>query len=139
MSSITRCAASLCLFGDDLVPEEISRLLNHPPNQAWMKDYQFTTSTDVVVRKTGAWILDATPSESGNVDAQIAELFVHADVETDVWLSLADKFDIEIIVAGLWARGTKAFRYRPRPCSFWAKVISSSQSSFTHPTINVTA
>ena len=114
MSSITRCAASLCLFGDDLVPEEISRLLNHPPNQAWMKDYQFTTSTDVVVRKTGAWILDATPSESGNVDAQIAELFVHADVETDVWLSLADKFDIEIYCGWFMGEGNESVSISPK-------------------------
>ena len=36
MGFINRCEASLRLFGDDLIPEEVCRLFGHFPSQAWM-------------------------------------------------------------------------------------------------------
>lgn len=97
MGLINRCTASLRLFGDDLIPEEVCRLVGHFPSKAWMKGYQYTTSSGgTVVRKTGAWILDADPSETGDFDGQISQLLAQIPIGTDIWLSLGNRFEIDI-------------------------------------------
>jgi hypothetical protein len=62
MATINRCKAALRIFGDELVPEELSRLFNHFYTKAWIKGYKYSTSSGAVVaKKTGAWILEAEP------------------------------------------------------------------------------
>ena len=62
-----------------------------------MKGYKYSTSSGaVVLTKTGAWILEAEPSETGDVDDQIAQLLSHTNVSLDVWASLAKKFEMDI-------------------------------------------
>lgn len=62
-----------------------------------MKGYQFMTSSgDTVLRKTGAWILDADLSETGDFDGQISQLLAQIPIGTDVWLELGKRFEIDI-------------------------------------------
>lgn len=62
-----------------------------------MKGYQYTTASGAtVLRKTGAWILDADPSETGDFDSQISQLFAQIPIETDAWLALGNRFEIDI-------------------------------------------
>lgn len=97
MAIINRCRAALRIFGDDLVPEELSRLFDHFFTKGWIKGYQYSTSSGaVVVKKTGAWILEAEPSETGDFDGQISQLLSHTNVSLDVWASFAKKFDMDI-------------------------------------------
>lgn len=97
MGLINRCEASIRLFGDDLIPEEVCRLFGHSPSKAWMKGYQYTTSSGAtVLRKTGAWILDADLSETGDFDGQISQLLAQIPIGTDVWLELGKRFEIDI-------------------------------------------
>lgn len=97
MGLINRCEASIRLFGDDLIPEEVCRLFGHFPSKAWMKGYQYTTSSGAtVLRKTGAWILDADLSETGDFDGQISQLLAQIPIGTDVWLELGNRFEIDI-------------------------------------------
>src|SRR5947208_670860 len=71
MTALNRCRAALRIFGDDLIPEELSRLFNHFYTRGWVKGYQYSTSSGaLVVKKTGAWILDAEPTESADFDGQ---------------------------------------------------------------------
>ena len=97
MATISRCRASLRIFGDELVPEELSRLFDHFFTKGWIKGYQYSTSTGaVVVKKTGAWILEAEPSETGDFDSQISQLLSHTNVSLDAWASFAKKFEMDI-------------------------------------------
>lgn len=97
MGAIKECKAALRIFGDDLIPEELSRLFGHPPEKAWIKGYQYQTSSGkLVVKKTGAWILGAKPSEHGDLDGQISYLLDCTNVTIDVWASLAQKFEIDV-------------------------------------------
>jgi hypothetical protein len=106
MGLINRCKAALRFFGEDLIPEEMSRLLGHFPSKAWMKGYQYTTSSGgTVLRKTGAWILDADPSETGDFDGQVSQLLAQVPIGTDVWLSLANQFEIDLY-CGWFMQGT---------------------------------
>lgn len=97
MATISRCKAALRLFGDDLVPEEVSRLLDHYYTNGWIKGYEYPTSSGrVVVKNTGAWILDATVSESGDFDGQIAQILADINASLDVWALLARRFEMDI-------------------------------------------
>ncbi len=97
MTIINRCQAALRIFGDDLVPEELSRLFDHFYTKGWVKGYSYLTSSGkVVVKKTGAWILDAEPTETGDFDAQISELLGQVNVSLDVWASFAKTFEMDI-------------------------------------------
>lgn len=97
MTTLNRCQAALRIFGDDLVPEELSRLFGHFYTKGWVKGYQYSTSSGaVVVKKTGAWILDAEPTESADFDGQISRLLADIDVSPDNWASLASRFEMDI-------------------------------------------
>lgn len=48
------------------------------------------------MKKCGAWILEAAPSETGDFDGQISQLFSHTNVGLDVWASLAKKLRMDI-------------------------------------------
>jgi len=97
MAMIRRCKAALRIFGDELVPEEISRLFDHYYTKGWIKGYKYSTSSGaVVVKKTGAWILEADPSEIGDFDGQISQLLSHANVSLEVWASFDKKFEMDI-------------------------------------------
>lgn len=97
MATIHRCKAALRIFGDELVPEELSRLFDHCFTKGWMKGYQYSTSSGkVIVKKTGAWILEAAPSETGDFDGQISQLLMHTNVSLDVWALFAKKFKMDI-------------------------------------------
>lgn len=97
MATISRCQAALRIFGDELVPEELSRLFDHYYTKGWIKGYKYSTSSGaVVVKKTGAWILEAEPSETGDFDGQISQLLSHTNVSLDVWASFARKFEMDI-------------------------------------------
>jgi hypothetical protein len=97
MATIHRSQAALRIFGDDLVPEELSRLFDHFYTKGWIKGYKYTTSSgSVVVKKSGAWILEAEPSETGDFNGQISQLLSHTNATLDVWASFARKFEMDI-------------------------------------------
>ena len=97
MTALDRCQAALRISGDDLVPEELSRLFDHFYTEGWVKGYEYLTSSGaVVVRKTGAWILEAEPTGSADFDGQISRLLGCIDVSLDDWALLAKRFEIDI-------------------------------------------
>ena len=72
-------------------------MFDHYYTNGWTKGYSYSTSSGaVVVKKTGAWMLEAAPSKTGDFDAQILQLLSHTDVSLDMWASLARKFEMDI-------------------------------------------
>jgi hypothetical protein len=91
MGELSETRASLRFFGDDLDPDEITRLLGKRPSVAERKG-------DVIRRKPplpnrivqrGSWRLAVTDAFPGNLDAQIAELLAGATPDLDIWRQLA--------------------------------------------------
>ncbi len=97
MATLDQCKAALRIFGDELIPEELSRLFDHFYTQGWVKGYEYSTSSGkVVVKKSGAWILDAEPTDSADFDGQISQLLGYIDVSLDDWALLAKRFEMDI-------------------------------------------
>ena len=115
MATLHRCKAALRIFGDELVPEELSRLFNHFYTNGWIKGYQYSTSSGaVVVKKTGAWILEAESSETGDFDGQISQLLSHTNVTLDMWASLAKKFEMDIFCGWFMHEGNEGIVISPQ-------------------------
>ena len=98
--------AALRVLGDNLDPDEITRLLGREPTGAHRKGDQNRTSTGhVVVRKSGVWFLDAQTRIPGDLDSQASEILSLLTSNIAVWRDLSSRFYLELY-CGLFMRGT---------------------------------
>ncbi|MCC2972577.1 DUF4279 domain-containing protein [Massilia sp. IC2-476] len=97
MAGLNRCQAALRLFGDDLVPDELSGVFGHRPTKGWVKgDEHLSSSGALIVKKTGAWILEAEATESADFNRQVSRVLACVDVGLVVWAALATRFEIDL-------------------------------------------
>jgi hypothetical protein len=106
MPVIEKSVATLRIFGDNLVPEELTALLGVAPTSSYRKgDTHVTRSGSRVVRKTGMWRLEASDREPEDINAQVSELLDRATPDLDVWRGLSQKYDIDLF-CGLFMDNT---------------------------------
>jgi hypothetical protein len=97
MAALAKSKASLRVFGDNLSPQEVTESLGCPPTEAWLKgDVRQFESGRTVVRKTGAWLLEATESEPAAFDAQVSEILHKTTPDLMVWATLNKKYEIDL-------------------------------------------
>jgi len=91
MGAIDHSLATLRLFGDDLVPDEITALLGASPTVSYRKDQELIGSkTDTVrIAKTGSWRLSAARREPEDLEAQIMDILGQITQDLSVWESLS--------------------------------------------------
>jgi len=91
MGEIGHSLATLRLFGDDLMPEEISALLGADPTKACWNGQEIVGRTTGTVRiaKIGSWRLSAARREPEDLEAQILEILDQLTPDLAVWKSLA--------------------------------------------------
>jgi hypothetical protein len=91
MGALDHSIATLRLFGDDLVPEEITALLGAPPTEARTKGESITSPStgNVRIARTGSWRLRATRREPEDLEGQIFEVLDRLSNDLDVWRSLS--------------------------------------------------
>lgn len=103
---LSRSAASLRFFGDDLDPEEVTSLLGAPPTVGARKGGVWHTSRGVEkVARTGSWRLQGPRREPGDLDAQVTALLAPLTVDLGVWKALAERFKGDIF-CGLFLEET---------------------------------
>jgi hypothetical protein len=89
MNALSKTAASLRLFGDDLNPDEVTRLLGKEPDVAERKgDIRPSGST---VRR-GRWSVKVGRRAPGDLDGQIAELLAGTTEDLAVWQRLTSVY-----------------------------------------------
>lgn len=91
MGALDHSVATLRLFGDDLVPEEISALLGASPTDSWRKTQEMVGKSTGAARiaKTGSWRLSAARREPEDLEAQAFEILDQLTQDIGVWESLA--------------------------------------------------
>lgn len=94
-SSTTAC---LRIWGDTLVPDEVSLLLGAQPTRAKTKgEITFGKSADrQYVAKTGAWHFEAPRRSPGDLDAQVSEIFAGLSQDAQVWEQLRSRFELDL-------------------------------------------
>jgi hypothetical protein len=98
MAHVAESTASLRITGDDLDPNEISRLLACEPTQGEKRGDRIVgpKTGHIRIAKCGMWRLAAERHEPENIDAQVEELLLKLNSDLSVWDRLARKYSIEI-------------------------------------------
>ena len=91
MGVLDHSVATLRLFGDDLVPENISASLGVVATESWHRGQELVNAStgDVRIAKTGSWRLKAARREPEDLEAQVFELLGQLTNDLSVWSSLS--------------------------------------------------
>ena len=93
---IDRVKVALRLFGDSLDPDEVTTLLQCTPSTARKKGDVIPDKRYHRVASTGSWLLDGDPESGGDIERQIADLLNRMTTDLDIWVSLTERFKVDI-------------------------------------------
>jgi Domain of unknown function (DUF4279)/SEC-C motif len=96
MAQLHRSVAALRICGDELDPDEISRLLGGVPTLSYRKGDVKKSKIKDLVRKSGAWMLEATDHEPENLNVQVDEILRQLTQDLTVWKSLSNVYKIDL-------------------------------------------
>lgn len=97
MSGLHESVVSLRFFGDELDPDELTRLLGATPTVGVRKGGTWKTRTGTPkIARTGSWRLNTDDRSPGNLDAHIADLLAGLTSEIPVWRDLTARFRADV-------------------------------------------
>jgi hypothetical protein len=116
MANLERSVATLRIMGDELVPEEISRLLSAVPTSAHAKGHQFPSGPAgrIVTRQSGMWRLRAKEAEPENLDGQVSELLGQVTCDLSVWNDIATRFRVDLFCGWFMGSGNEGVEISPK-------------------------
>lgn len=105
MAQLHRSVVTLRITGDDLIPDEITRLLGVAPTFAQSKgekrvDRKFHA-------RFGMWQLETAARIPADMDGQIQEILNQATNDLAVWQSLAKRYEIDLFCGLMMARSNE--------------------------------
>jgi len=88
---------ALRIFGDDLVPSEVTRLLGCEPTAAYAKgDTRIGLRTGKgYIEKSGSWRLNAMDRQPADIPSQIEEIFSKLTQDAAVWNQLKSTYTLD--------------------------------------------
>lgn len=89
MGAVAETSVCLRFFGEDLDPDELTRLLGADPTKSRRPGDPHRAPSRV---KVGAWLLDVGRRRSGDLDLQIAELLSRVTSDLEVWRDLNARY-----------------------------------------------
>lgn len=105
---IDRVHVSLRVFGDFLVPVDVTRLLDCDPTHAQCKGDIIPDKQYHRVARTGSWRLHGDLPEKTELEEQVRDLLSKVTNDLAIWNSLAKEFNIDIFCGVFledWNRG----------------------------------
>ena len=96
-------------MGDDLVPDEITRLLGAVPTLAEIKGEQILNPVSGRTRlaRSGMWLLQTSDRSPADMDGQIQEILSQTTNDLAVWQSLAKRYEIDLFCGLMMARSNE--------------------------------
>ena len=115
MAHLERSVATLRIMGDDLFPEEISRLLGAVPTSGYAKGHQLPSepSGHMVTSKSGVWRLRAKETKPENLDQQVSELLGQVTSDLSVWSDIATRFHVDLFCGWFMGNGNEGVAISP--------------------------
>ena len=95
MPPIRGAGVTLLLLGENLDPDEVSRLLGVNATSSNRKGEQIKGST--VVSRNGRWLRALPDRSPGNLSEQVTEVFAGLSNDAAVWSHLAMQYHIELM------------------------------------------
>jgi len=107
MAHVQKSAVTLRIGSDDLIPDEITRLLGATPTRTETKGEKIVgrKTGKVRIAKMGVWRLNALDREPEDMDSQIQEILSQTTSDLAVWQSLSEKHQIDLF-CGLFLGGS---------------------------------
>jgi hypothetical protein len=107
MAHVQRSVVTLRIGGDDLIPDEITRLLEAKPTSTQTKGDKIVgrKTGHVRIAKMGIWRLEAKDREPEDMNAQIQEILSQATSDSRVWRSIGEKYQIDLF-CGIFLGGS---------------------------------
>lgn len=98
MAHIETSLASLRIFGDEVDPAAITRLMGVQPCRSSRKGDEVIGKVTGVKRieRTGSWTLKAEPRTPENLNGQIAELLDRLPNDLLMWKDLSQRFRVDL-------------------------------------------
>ncbi len=93
MAAISKTSVTLRVLGDDLVPQEITKLLGAAPTRSHAKGEAFGQSN---IRRSGGWSLRAQDRTPEDLDGQVEEILDQLTDDLEVWAQLGRRFRIDL-------------------------------------------
>ncbi len=98
MSNISKADVSIRFFGDDLEPQELTRLLGAQPSRAKRKGENWTVASgETRTARRGSWLINYSEESSPvEIDEQVNALLDRLTDDTAVWLDLARRYEADV-------------------------------------------
>jgi hypothetical protein len=116
LATLQLSVAALRVFGDDVIPSEISLLLGAEPSKAAIKEEPIQASSNARARtaRTGSWRLQVQDREPGDPDAQVAELLGPLTTDLQVWRDLAERFKVDLFCGWFMSESNEGISLSPK-------------------------
>ncbi len=98
MTHLSKSKVTLRIMGEELIPDEISKLLGSDATHYYKKGDVFKSKStgNERIEKIGMWRIQATEQVPENIDAQILEIIKKLTNDLNVWKSLSSKYEIDL-------------------------------------------
>jgi len=116
MTHLQQSLVTLRIWGDDLVPAEVSALLGGEPTFGQAKGEPVTgvPSDHVRIATTGSWHLRAPDCEPEDIDSQVHGLLGALTSDLAVWRRLRERFGVDLFCGLFMAHGNEGLALSPK-------------------------
>lgn len=113
MGAFDHSTASLRIFGDDLVPDEVTQILGCTPTMAYLKGQPRRPGSKHCWR-FGGWLLDAEDAEPEDLEAQINYILDQINPDLNVWREqILARFEVNFFCGLFMKSGNDGFELQP--------------------------
>lgn len=99
-----QATVTIRFFGDELNPDELTKLLECEPSEAYKKGHIVTPTIKPRTIKTGTWFLSVERNPDQTLEEIISELLEKLTNDLEVWKKMSKRFEISIY-CGAWIKG----------------------------------
>lgn len=108
MAILSGSAASLRFLGDDLNPDELTKLLGCAPTKSERKGEKIAGKVSGQrTARSGGWRLRAERREPGDFDTQISEILDQLTDDAHVWRDLTTRFRADVFCGLFMVEGNE--------------------------------
>lgn len=113
MGVLHKSAASICFFGDDLDPAEITMALGAKPTVGVRKGGLWRTEAGAeTAAARGSWRMEAERREPGDLDGQINDLLNRLSNDLLAWRSYSQRYGGRVFCGLFLASGNEGLTLR---------------------------
>ncbi|HET6433776.1 DUF4279 domain-containing protein [Dyella sp.] len=115
MGTADHSIVSFRIFGDDLVPSEVTSLLACEPTKAFAKgDVRIGSTTgNRYVERTGRWSLTAEDRYPEDIPAQISEVLSKLSEDPAAWALLRSRFTMDFFCGVFMGTSNDGLEFSP--------------------------